>query len=95
MLDPTMAAMTATGQLLGSPAHMAPEQVESGDAWQCLQDTRADVRRELGFDEDQIVVGCVAVESPPVLLENTTTEMATTMTRTSAPTPIARNRLRR
>ncbi|HEY6877463.1 MAG TPA: serine/threonine-protein kinase, partial [Polyangiales bacterium] len=38
MLDPTMSAMTATGQLLGSPAHMAPEQVESGDA-----DARSDV----------------------------------------------------
>ncbi|MEY4515366.1 MAG: hypothetical protein RLZZ450_7488 [Pseudomonadota bacterium] len=38
MLDPTMSAMTATGQLLGSPAHMAPEQVESGDA-----DLRSDV----------------------------------------------------
>jgi eukaryotic-like serine/threonine-protein kinase len=38
MLDPSMSAMTATGQLLGSPAHMAPEQVESGDA-----DARSDV----------------------------------------------------
>ncbi|MDB4990704.1 MAG: Serine/threonine protein kinase PrkC, regulator of stationary phase, partial [Myxococcaceae bacterium] len=38
MLDPTMSAMTATGQLLGSPAHRAPEQVESGDA-----DARSDV----------------------------------------------------
>jgi eukaryotic-like serine/threonine-protein kinase len=38
MLDPTMSAMTATGQLLGSPAHMAPEQVETGDA-----DARSDV----------------------------------------------------
>lgn len=38
MLDPTMSAMTATGQLLGSPAHMAPEQVESGDS-----DARSDV----------------------------------------------------
>jgi eukaryotic-like serine/threonine-protein kinase len=38
MLDPSMSAMTATGQLLGSPAHMAPEQVEMGDA-----DARSDV----------------------------------------------------
>jgi len=33
----------------------------SDDPWQCLQDTRAEVRRELGFGDDQIVVGCVAV----------------------------------
>lgn len=38
MLDPSMSAMTATGQLLGSPAHMAPEQVEMGDA-----DARSDI----------------------------------------------------
>jgi hypothetical protein len=38
MLDPSMSAMTATGQILGSPAHMAPEQVEGGDA-----DARSDV----------------------------------------------------
>ena len=38
MLDPSMSAMTATGQLLGSPAHMAPEQVETGEA-----DARSDV----------------------------------------------------
>ncbi len=38
MLDPSMSHMTATGQLLGSPAHMAPEQVEGGDA-----DARSDV----------------------------------------------------
>lgn len=38
MLDPSMSAMTATGQLLGSPAHMAPEQVEMGDC-----DARSDV----------------------------------------------------
>jgi glycosyltransferase involved in cell wall biosynthesis len=36
-------------------------QVEGDDAWQCLQETRAEVRRELGFTDDQIVVGCVAV----------------------------------
>ncbi len=38
MLDPNVAAMTATGQILGSPSHMAPEQVERGDA-----DARSDV----------------------------------------------------
>jgi len=38
MLDPSMSHMTATGQLLGSPAHMAPEQVEGGDC-----DERSDV----------------------------------------------------
>lgn len=38
MLDPSMSHMTATGQLLGSPAHMAPEQVEGGDS-----DERSDV----------------------------------------------------
>ncbi len=36
-------------------------QAHSDDAWQCLQETRAEVRRELGFSDDQIVVGCVAV----------------------------------
>lgn len=36
-------------------------QATSNDAWQCLQDTRAEVRRELGFRDDQVVVGCVAV----------------------------------
>ncbi len=38
MLDPNVSAMTATGQILGSPSHMAPEQVERGDA-----DPRSDV----------------------------------------------------
>jgi len=38
MLDPNVSAMTATGQILGSPSHMAPEQVEGGDA-----DARSDV----------------------------------------------------
>jgi len=36
-------------------------QATDDDAWQCLQDTRAEVRRELGFGEDHILVGCVAV----------------------------------
>jgi hypothetical protein len=38
MVDPTMSAMTATGQILGSPAHMAPEQVEGGEV-----DARSDI----------------------------------------------------
>lgn len=38
MLDPNVSAMTATGQILGSPSHMAPEQVEGGDT-----DARSDV----------------------------------------------------
>lgn len=40
-------------------------QMQSDDPWQCLRDTRAEVRRELGFDEQQIVVGCVAVLREP------------------------------
>jgi len=40
-------------------------QIASRDPWQCLQDTRAEVRAELGFAEDQIVVGCVAVLREP------------------------------
>jgi eukaryotic-like serine/threonine-protein kinase len=38
MLDPSMSAMTATGQILGSPNHMAPGQVEGGDT-----DARSDI----------------------------------------------------
>ncbi len=38
MLDPNVSAMTATGQILGSPSHMAPEQVEGGHA-----DARSDI----------------------------------------------------
>lgn len=38
---------------------------DNGDAWQCRQQTRAEVRRELGFTDDQIVVGCVAVLREP------------------------------
>ena len=38
MVDPTMSAMTATGQILGSPSHMAPEQVDGGDV-----DARSDI----------------------------------------------------
>lgn len=33
----------------------------AGEPWQQLQDTRAQVRAELGFGEDDVVVGCVAV----------------------------------
>lgn len=40
-------------------------QIESDNPWQCVQDTRAEVRRELGFDEAHIVVGCVAVLREP------------------------------
>jgi eukaryotic-like serine/threonine-protein kinase len=38
MLDPSMSHMTATGQILGSPSHMAPEQVEGGES-----DARSDI----------------------------------------------------
>lgn len=38
MVDPSMSHMTATGQILGSPSHMAPEQVEGGET-----DARSDV----------------------------------------------------
>nr|KAJ9625265.1 hypothetical protein H2204_010508 [Knufia peltigerae] len=34
-------------------------------SWQALQETRARVRAELGFDEQDIVVGCVAVLREP------------------------------
>lgn len=40
-------------------------QIDCDDPWQCVQDTRADVRRELGFDAAQVVVGCVAVLREP------------------------------
>jgi len=35
------------------------------DPWQCLQDVRAEVRAELGFSGEDIVVGCVAVLREP------------------------------
>lgn len=35
------------------------------DAWACLQQTRAEVRQELGFTDEHIVVGCVAVLREP------------------------------
>jgi hypothetical protein len=38
MVDPSVSHFTATGQILGSPAHMAPEQVEGGET-----DARSDV----------------------------------------------------
>jgi serine/threonine-protein kinase len=38
MVDPGVSHMTATGQILGSPSHMAPEQVERGDS-----DVRSDI----------------------------------------------------
>ena len=40
-------------------------QIDSTDPWQCVQDMRAQVRGELGFDDAQIVVGCVAVLREP------------------------------
>jgi glycosyltransferase involved in cell wall biosynthesis len=45
------------------PIAVPPQWSQAGndDAWQRLQETRAEVRRELGFADDQIVVGCVAV----------------------------------
>ncbi len=45
------------------PIAVPPQWSKAGsdDAWQCLQDTRAEVRRELGFNDAQTVVGCVAV----------------------------------
>ncbi len=36
-----------------------------GDAWASLQQTRAEVRQELGFTDAHIVVGCVAVLREP------------------------------
>ncbi|AWH22186.1 glycosyltransferase family 4 protein [Stenotrophomonas sp. ZAC14D2_NAIMI4_6] len=39
--------------------------VRKPDPWQCLQDVRAEVRAELGFSADDIVVGCVAVLREP------------------------------
>jgi eukaryotic-like serine/threonine-protein kinase len=38
MVDPSVSHFTATGQILGSPSHMAPEQVEGGET-----DGRSDV----------------------------------------------------
>jgi len=40
-------------------------QADSEDPWQRVRDMRAEVRRELGFDFRQIVVGCVAVLREP------------------------------
>jgi glycosyltransferase involved in cell wall biosynthesis len=39
--------------------------VRGPDPWQCLQDTRARVRAELGFVAGDVVVGCVAVLRRP------------------------------
>lgn len=40
-------------------------EIRKADPWQCLQEVRADVRAELGFGEQDIVVGCVAVLREP------------------------------
>lgn len=40
-------------------------EIRKGDPWQCLQEVRAEVRAELGFGEQDIVVGCVAVLRGP------------------------------
>jgi len=40
-------------------------EIRKDDPWQCLQEVRADVRAELGFGEQDIVVGCVAVLREP------------------------------
>lgn len=49
------------------PIAMPPQWhgVRGPDPWQCLQDTRARVRAELGFDTGDVVVGCVAVLRRP------------------------------
>lgn len=49
------------------PIAVPPEwsKIDCADPWQCVQNTRAEVRRELGFADDQIVVGCVAVLREP------------------------------
>ena len=39
--------------------------IRKEDPWQCLQDVRAEVRAELGFSDEDIVVGCVAVLREP------------------------------
>ena len=40
-------------------------EIRKADPWQCLQEVRAEVRAELGFSEQDIVVGCVAVLRGP------------------------------
>ena len=39
--------------------------IRKEDPWQCLQDVRAEVRADLGFSDEDIVVGCVAVLREP------------------------------
>ncbi|WP_369040227.1 glycosyltransferase family 4 protein [Stenotrophomonas maltophilia] len=39
--------------------------VRKDDPWQCLQSVRAEVRAELGFGDQDVVVGCVAVLREP------------------------------
>jgi len=58
-----------SGQRIGvvPPIAIPPQWhgVQKPDPWQCLQETRAQVRKELGFGPDDTVVGCVAVLRRP------------------------------
>lgn len=47
------------------PMAVAPTDTTHEPSWQQLQETRARVRAELGFEEQDIVVGCVAVLREP------------------------------
>ncbi len=47
------------------PMAVAPTDATHEPSWQALQEARARVRAELGFDEQDIVVGCVAVLREP------------------------------
>lgn len=47
------------------PMAVAPTDTAHEPSWQQLQETRARVRAELGFEEQDIVVGCVAVLREP------------------------------
>lgn len=49
------------------PMAVSPTDIDAAQepSWQALQETRSRVRAELGFDEQDIVVGCVAVLREP------------------------------